>query len=332
MKIGLVDCDSHNFPNLPLMKLSAYHKQKGDYVTFAEPEESYDRLYISKVFTESVEPAMPESKETIRGGSGYDLVNRLPEEVEHSYPDYGLYPELTKNTAYGLLTRGCPRINHGFCITPQKDGCVSKKTADLKEFWNGQRKIVLLDQNLLACRERMELLNQLAESGAWVNFQGGLDIRFLNWEILALFGKMNVSGYHFAWDDPRENLREQFQLFASAGLVPEGRCGVYVLTNYWSSLEEDLFRIYTLRDMGFWPFVMIYDKQKFVDEKGRWLSDAASKYSEEQLRHFKSCQHLQRWCARKWIFKSCPDFREYEPYRKWMEGGQLVPTRRSVDR
>ncbi len=90
MKIGLVDCDSHNFPNLPLMKLSAYHKKAGDCVSFARMEESYDRLYVSKIFTESPEPVLPVCGQVIRGGSGYDLENKLPEEVEHIYPDYTL--------------------------------------------------------------------------------------------------------------------------------------------------------------------------------------------------------------------------------------------------
>ncbi|NCB93995.1 MAG: hypothetical protein EOM40_15765, partial [Clostridia bacterium] len=108
-----------NFPNLPLMKLSAYHKEKGDAVAFAK-EEIYDLLYISKIFTESKEPVLPVSTQIIRGGSGYDLNNHLPDEIEHMYPDYGLYSELTRETAYGFLTRGCPRNNHSFCITPRK--------------------------------------------------------------------------------------------------------------------------------------------------------------------------------------------------------------------
>ena len=105
MKIGLVDVDSHNFPNIPLMKLSAYHKRNGDNVEFAKTGIKYDRLYMSKIFTESREPEGMEAEEVIRGGSGYNLRNRLPEEVEHIYPDYSLYPELTKETAYGMLTR-----------------------------------------------------------------------------------------------------------------------------------------------------------------------------------------------------------------------------------
>ena len=207
MKIGLIDCDSHNFPNLPLMKLSAYHKKAGNRVEFAAMDTSYDVLYVSKIFTESPEPELPEHGAVYFGGSGYDLQNRLADEVEHIYPDYSLFPEFTKDTAYGFLTRGCPRRNHGFCITPEKDGCLSRKVADLSEFWQGQKKVLLLDQNLLACPQRMELLEQLADSGASVEFNGGMDVRFLNRKLLAMLGRIRVKNYHFAWDDPRENLQ-----------------------------------------------------------------------------------------------------------------------------
>ena len=331
MKIGLVDCDSHNFPNLPLMKISSYHKSRGDMVEFASLGSHYERLYASKIFTESQEPELPGYDEIFRGGSGYDLENTLPYEMEHSYPDYSLYPALTKDTAFGFLTRGCPRNNHGFCITPQKDGCVSRKVADLQEFWRGQKRIILLDQNLLACSEKMELLEQLVDSHAQVEFNGGMDVRLLDEEILSALEKIKVKDYHFAWDDPRENLEEQFRLFRDAGLTAAGQCKVYVLTNYWSTMKEDLFRIYTLRNLGFMPFVMIYDKQKFVDSKGRWLPDVDLRYSEKQLRDFKICQHMQRWCGRINIIKSCPDFEKYEPYRRWMEKGCPVPRKILVD-
>ena len=326
MRVGLIDCDSHNFPNLPLMKISSYYKKLGADVSFAERGTYYDELFVSKIFTESKEPVLPAHGILHRGGSGYDLENRLPEEIEHCYPDYGLYPELTKATAYGFLTRGCPRKNHTFCITPKKDGCVSRKVADLSEFWNGQKKIMLLDQNILACRERLELLEQLTESHAEVEFNGGLDVRFLNEEIIARFRNIRVRNYHFAWDDPRERLEEKFRLFRESGLKAQGQCGVYVLTNYWSSMEENLYRIQTLREMGFMPFVMIYDKQKFVDARGHWLPGVAERYSEQQMRDFKICQHMQRWCGRVNIISSCPDFNQYEPYRRWKEKGMPVPS------
>lgn len=116
-KIGLIDVDSHNFPNLPLMKISTHHKNNGDIVSFVKPGESYDIVYISKVFTESKEPNIQyEAGVIIKGGSGYDLFNRLPYKIEHTYPDYSLYPQY--KFALGWLTRGCPHCDHPFCITP----------------------------------------------------------------------------------------------------------------------------------------------------------------------------------------------------------------------
>lgn len=99
--------------------------------------------------------------------------------MEHIYPDYSLYPSLTKDTAYGFLTRGCPRGCH-FCIVSGKEGRASRKVADLSEWWRGQKNIKLLDPNLLACREHMDLLGQLADSEAWVDFTQGLDCRWRN--------------------------------------------------------------------------------------------------------------------------------------------------------
>ena len=91
-------------------------------------------------------------------------------------------------------------------------------------------------------------------------------------------------------------------------------------------MEENLFRIYSLVNMGLKPFVMIYNKQKYVDDRGRWLPDVAEKYSEQELRDFKVCQFMQRWCARVWIIKSCPNFNEYQPYKNWIKKGMPVPT------
>lgn len=293
MRIGLIDCDSHNFPNLPLMKISSFYKRAGEEVKFASLDKYYDELFVSKVFTESEEPPLPVYGVLHRGGSGYDLENRLPDEIEHCYPDYSLYPELTAETAFGFLTRGCPRKGHSFCITPKKDGCRSRKVADLSEFWHGQKNIVLLDQNLLACPERMELLGQLAESGASVEFNGGMDVRLLNEEIIGALRNIRVRNYWFAWDDPREHLEDKFRLFSQSGLRGNGKCRVYVLTNYWSTMDENLNRVYQLRRMGFFPFIMIYDKQKYRDSHGRWLPDVAKRYSEVQMRNFKICQHMK---------------------------------------
>lgn len=147
MKIGLIDVDGHNFPNLPLMKISAWHKSKGDKVEWYEPMFSgnCDKIYMSKVFafTEDYQYYI-NTAEIIRGGTGYNYPDggeSLPDEIEHIYPDYSIYSGLipeVENTAYGFLTRGCPR-GCDFCIVGKKEGRCSVKVANLSEFWNGQK-------------------------------------------------------------------------------------------------------------------------------------------------------------------------------------------------
>ena len=132
MKIGLIDVDSHNFPNLALMKISAYHKARGDQVEWAIPMLKYDIVYQSKVFDFSPdENTCIQCEQLIKGGTGYDLDNKLPPEIENIYPDYSLYN--IKNTAYGFLTRGCPR-NCPFCIVGKEEGLKSYQVTDLKQF------------------------------------------------------------------------------------------------------------------------------------------------------------------------------------------------------
>lgn len=129
MRIALIDVDGHNFPNLPLMKLSAWHKQNGDQIEWYDPLTAWlnppDRVYMSKVFTFTPDYPHPVcAGEIIKGGTGYEYPSGgkpLPEEIEHIYPDYSLYPELCRDTAYGFLTRGCPR-GCDFCIVKEKEG------------------------------------------------------------------------------------------------------------------------------------------------------------------------------------------------------------------
>lgn len=327
MQVGLWN-DGTKFPNLCTMKISAFCKATGDQTELYNENHTYDLIFASKVFTESKEPDFGKTP-VIRGGSGYDLHNKLPDHIEHIFPDYSLYPDF--KAALGVLTRGCPKLNHaqsrgGFCITPDKDGCRTRKVADLSEFWNGQKEIYLLDQNLLAATERKELLQQLIDSNATITFDGGMDVRYMSDEIIEMSRKLKVKDWHFAWDDPKENLEAKFERIANSGLVRRDGCGVYVLTNFWSSTGQDLHRIYTLRKHGFVPYVMVYDKQKFVTDNGRWKKGVETLFTTEQLQQFKTCQHLQRWCNNRAIIKSCPDFNDYDPYSQWVKKGRPVPT------
>ena len=295
MKVGLIDVDSHNFPNLALMKLSAYHKAAGDSVEWLYALEQYDRVYMSKVFDNTYSPDIPEpmnAKEIIKGGTGYGLENKLPYEIEHIYPDYSLYPELTKDTAYGFLTRGCPRACD-FCIVSPKEVRCSKKVADLSEFWHGQKNIKLMDPNILACPEHMDLLRQLSNSNSYVDFTQGLDCRLLTDESIRELNHIRIKEIHFAWDYMEQSDRVVSGLRKyrnGTARKPHGTYAtVYVLTNHGTSMDDNLFRIYTLRDMGYDPYVMIYDKQNAPDE----------------------IIHLQRWVNNRKIFKKCTDFQDY---------------------
>lgn len=328
MNVGLIDVDGHNFPNLALMKISAWHKAKGDNVEWCIPIFTYDVVYQSKVFDETYSKDIdyvPLADKIVKGGTGYfkrkkdgtgyvyvngvwlnigdahffsngaETYNEfLSHEIEHMYPDYSLYPELTKDTAYGHLTRGCPR-GCKFCIVSEKEGRKSYKVADLSEFWSGHKNIKLLDPNILACRKHLNLLQQLVDSKAYVDFTQGLDIRLINDENIDLINKIKVNNIHFAWDDSKDNLIPYFIYYKSkAKHKPHGHYGtVYCLTNFGSTMEENLYRIYTLRDIGFNPYVMIYDKPNAPEE----------------------VRLLQRWCNNKKIYGSVPDFKDYDRKR-----------------
>lgn len=315
-RIGLIDVDSHNYPNLVLMKLSAWHTWQGNQVEWYNPLEYYDVVYMSKVFTFSPDyKYQVNADHVIKGGTGYAIhgaggedYNRkddleLPYEVEHIMPDYNLYG--IKDTAYGFLTRGCPRCC-SFCIVSKKEGRCSRKVANLSEFWRDQKNIVLYDPNILACREWHDLLGQLADSGAMVDFNQGLDARLLTEEKCRTLNCIRINKIQFAWDiyEDRDRILPKLEMFADIckGKVHKHNAVVYVLVNYNSTLEQDLDRIYTLRNLGYWAYVMVYDKK-----------NAPHIYTD-----------LQRWCNNRFVFARCPRFDDYGKTEKSIDKHQLT--------
>ncbi len=310
MKIGLYDVDSVNFPNLPLMKISAYHKSKGDDVEFIDYMHQYDRVYVSKVFSDeysTMDMTCINAEEIIFGGTGFAISiendkevycgekdRPLPDEIEHIYPDYSLYPHLTKNKAYGFLTRGCCN-NCGFCIVSKKEGLCSVKVANLSEWWDGQKEIVLLDANILACRERKVLLQQLIDSKARVDFTQGLDARFVTPEIAEMLKQIQTKTYHFAFDFMKneKQILKGLKIFLDIVNPNKRQCSVYVLTNYDTTIQEDLYRVKKLQEIGIDPDIRIYRKNSLP--KRHILRD------------------MQRWCNNRIIYRSQPDFMQYIP-------------------
>lgn len=304
MRVGLISVDSHNFPNLPLMKLSAWHKKQGDDVEWYSPFTHYDLVYKSKVFANTPDYGyVINADKIVQGGTGYaihgaggehyikDDDKPLPDEIEHIYPDYGLYG--IKDTAYGFLTRGCPR-GCAFCIVGKKEGLCSRKVADLQEFWGGgQKSIVLNDPNILACRDWKDLLGQLAESKAWIDINQGLDCRMLTEEKCMAISRLKIKEIHFAWDryEDKDKVLPKLRMFSEVceRKIQMRNSIVYVLVNHTSTIEQDLERIYTLREMGYWAYVMVYDK-----------AHASRIYKD-----------LARWCNNRFVFDSCPRFEDY---------------------
>ena len=163
------------------------------------------------------------------------------------------------------------------------------KVANVSDFWNGQKEIRVLDPNLTACSEKRDLMKQYKESGAIIDFTQGLDIRLLNDDDIADINEMRLRTLHFAWDNPKEDLEGVFRNFANSFRRKSNIGMVYCLTNFNSTMEENLYRIYTLRDMGYAPYVMVYDKPHAPKE----------------------IKMLQRWCNNKIIFNSCKRFEDY---------------------
>ena len=325
MTIGLIDVDGHNFPNLALMKISAWHKAKGDSVEWydkASWDKDYDIVYMSKVFSDAYTQDLPEppnAKQVIKGGTGYaiklengrevyhkELDPPLNLEIERIYPDYSIYPEYTgwggalkKQTAYGFLTRGCPR-GCGFCHVTPKEGRCSVKVADLSQFWNGQGNIVLNDPNILACKDALDLLKQLIDSKAKVEFNQGLDARLITPEKAEMLASMNLTAPHFAMDtmEQMESVAKGLRLYVDAYKRIRGKWNwryamVYCLTNYDTTFQQDMKRIKLIQDCECWPFVMIYNKAAapaITRRLQRWTNNA---FAYSQSKSFEDYQRFK---------------------------------------
>lgn len=252
----------------------------------------------------------------------------LPPEVESFYPDYSLYPDLTgyggplkHQTAYGFLTRGCPRAC-AFCHVVPKEGRCSHKVADLHQFWNGQGNICLSDPNILACRDAPELLDQLVRSKAKVDFNQGLDARLITAETADYLAKMNLEMPHFAMDTmaAMEPVARGLKLYVEAckrnwGKWNWRRAKVFCLTNFDTTFEQDMMRIRKIQECECWPYVMIYNKPSAPAITRR----------------------LQRWTNNPMAYASSSDFTDYQQhtYKKviyWWERDKKESESQWLDR
>ena len=193
MKIGLIDVDGKKYPNLALMKISAWHKGNGDSVEWYDPIFSghMDRVYMSKVFSFTQDYDSPiDADEIIKGGTGYDIASRLDDEIDRLQPDYSIYSFIPKDTAYGFLTRGCPN-RCPWCVVPRKEGRI-RPYMDVDEIAiDGRNNLILMDNNILAAGEYATLqLEKIIERGYRVDFNQALDARLVDDRFASLLAKV----------------------------------------------------------------------------------------------------------------------------------------------
>lgn len=256
MLVGLIDVDGHNgFPNLALMRISAWHKSQGDSVVWWNGFEHYDRVYMSKVFTFSNDiDTVIDADEIIQGGTGYKNYGSLPPEIEAMQPDYSIYPHFKQ--AIGFLTRGCIR-NCPWCIVPRKEGHI-RPAATWQEIKRpDSREIIFLDNNVLACDYGLQQIEEMGGQPVWVDFNQGLDARLITPEVAQLLSRLHWIRFVRLSCDTAAMLpviEQATAYMTEAGIAPS-RFWAYMLVQ---DVEEAEKRALALSKMGVTPFAQPY--------------------------------------------------------------------------
>ena len=293
MKVGLLAVDSR-YPNLALMKLSAWHRAQGDTVEWYSPLERYDRVYMAKVFTFTPDyPYYVYADETVKGGTGYDIRKTLPEEADRMHPDYSLYPQIDVKTAYGFLTRGCPN-RCKWCCVPEKEG-KTRPYMDADEIAAGGRtNLILMDNNVLASGYGLSQIEKIVRKGYRVDFNQGLDARLVTPEIAELLAKVKwIKRIRFGCDTPGqiEECERAVSLISSHGY--RGEFFLYcIILGFRESVERISF---WKRDKGVvvhaQPYRDLHDPRQTIPQ---WQKD------------------LAHWADRKELYRSC-EFKDFSP-------------------
>lgn len=291
MKIGLIDVDGHNFPNVALMKVASWYRSKGHTAGWAIPIiEFYDRIYASKVFTFSNDFNSLEynASEIIKGGTGYDIKSCLQKEIDsHAGLAYDLYPNCRFSVQF--YSRGCIR-RCPFCLVYDKEGLI--RPVEPME-WNPKAEwIEVLDNNFFANPQWREAIVHLRQQNLPVKFHG-VDVRIIDEEQAMALNSLKIKGeIHIAWDMPEIDLTSQIKTMIK--YVKPYKIACYVLVGFNSSREQDLYRLRYLKQLGIRPFV-----QPFRDYTNK---REPSQYEKD----------ITRWANRAWLLKSM-DFLEYRP-------------------
>lgn len=268
MKIGLIDIEPKIF-NTAYMQIAFYHKERGDTVEWWSPltDRRFDHIYCSSLFDYTDKSEVP--KRAICGGTGFDVLSKLSIAIEDCELDYSIYPKC--KTSFLWFSRGCNR-DCPFCVVYEKEGEIRPvKPKNLNP--KGQY-IVVSDNNFFQSSEWLHAIQWLINISQPVDFQG-VDARELNEQKCCW---LDTLSHHkqikIAWDNPRQNLKPKLQEIIQ--YIKPYKIMCYVLIGYWSTPEQDLHRVETLRNLGIDPFVMPYNKKDLYQKAfARWVNHKA---------------------------------------------------------
>lgn len=301
MRIGLIDIDG-KWPNLALMKISAYHKSKGDDVVLDRTRA--DIVYISCIFSRNKSKALGIARlfrsfgsEVHIGGSGVDLKKCLPECIENIQPDFSLYG---LDYSLGFSSRGCIRTKEECpaCIVPEKEGNIR----ELGLSWIRHNRVKFLDNNFLASPAATEKLKFIAKGRLEVCFTQGLDIRLVT-RVTDMLSKVNARSnnwkrrrYYFAFDHPEleEVIIKKIDLLKRHG-IPASAQFFYVLCGFDTTHLQDRRRVQILADRGCLPFVMKYQRRdKTLNLFANWVNGRFYRFCK-----FEKFSWATEWAIRK---------------------------------
>ena len=301
MRIGLHDAEKDHFkhktfPNYVLMKISAYHKSKGDTVEWWNPLEKYDRVYSSKVFDFTpVDPYLPD--DAIRGGTGYlDIPKdqKLPEEIDTMFPDYSIYPDC--DYAIGYITRGCP--NHcPWCVVPEKEGDVHPYREWEKLVRPDTKKLVLMDNNILSCEWGIRQLESMIGSGYQIDLNQGMDARLVDERIAKILSQIEWIKYiRFSCDQKSQikAIENALQLLQAHGLKPY-KVFVYILVT--KDINNACERVEALKK---YKGINLYAQAERNMRKGIMPNKAQLEFQQRYM--YGGCYRSETWkqyCERK---------------------------------
>ncbi len=296
MKVGLIDVDGHNYPNLALMKIARYHRQLGDRVEWCNYLEHYDKVYKSKVFTFTLDDNFYlNCEEIVKGGTGYDTHVSLSDEIDRLQPDYSIYYQWDSRTALGFLTRGCPN-RCKWCVVPQKEGAI-KPYMDIEEICiEGRNRAVLMDNNILACDYGLEQIEKIIKLGIRVDFNQAMDARLVTPEIAKMLARVKwIKRIRFGCDTPGQIAECERAIELIDGFGYKGEYFFYCILI--GGFNECFNRVQHWKQRGgrFLPYCQPYrDFNNAHQVIPQWQKDLAG------------------WTNKKWIFKVC-EFKDFMP-------------------